>query len=477
MTRLSLFSLISFLLSFGVLTGAYQVYHSKHHSFVKSESQAIQAQIEERFKLYVRSTFALQKVALEFWKQPVITTQEFHALGEAVLSIYPEFTAANFVQPDGKISLVHPHETNTTALGKVTQNLKYLKNSNNFKNGFWMSQPFELFQGGTGFIYYFQLTKDKELVGWYGIVVSQQLFLDHFINKDQFENFHIQITDVETGKDYISTASLPQNFPGEDLRSSSFEILNRQIYLRTWPKDPSILPNPWLIIIFLSFVFTLLATLAWNFFQQKKQSKKQINELNLLLKHIIHDTANSVAAIKGYVELMKEDPKLVPVERLTRNVGFVVEFIEQIKLIRGLAEPDTSWEQSKQPLLPLVIESVELISDSLNEKSLTLNYDPETLAILQTQLNQNLFVHAVLTKVLTTLIKFAKFNTIISLSSVIKNDIIYLKVSISRSDYKTEKSDELSLRIANQVMELQGGSFKIDGPIDLEMGIQLGLPT
>lgn len=457
MKRLSLFSIIVFVLSYGLLTGIHQIYHANHHAFIKSESQAIQNQIEERFKLYVRSTLAIKNIADEFWKRPLITSKEFHALGATVNQIYPEFIGANFVRPDGLITLVHPTAKNSAALGKKSQNIAALRNVGNQNDGVWMSPPLNLFQGEEGFVYYFRLKKENELLGWYGIVLSKILFKNYFITNKQFQNFHINMNDEETGRSYLSTSPIPEELNKSHLLDNSFQVLGRTINLKTWPKNSSVLQTEWIFITLLALLFSFISTIAWNFFFQKKNFRIQINELNELLNNIIQDTSKSVASIKRYVELMREDPKLVPVDKLTRNVSFVVHLVDQIQLVRGLAETDTSWELSNQPLLPLVSESVDFISERLNEKELTLDYDPEILAAVQVNVNQNLFVDSVLSKIFSTVVNIAKQKTIITMQAQNNDEKSSLILMFSSRTNKLEKSEEISLQIAKKVMEIQGG--------------------
>lgn len=339
-----------------------------------------------------------------------------------------------------------------------------------------MSPPFDLYQGEQGFVFYLPLNRNKQFLGWYGIVVSKKRFFDQFLHQGPFRNFHILLSDAETGKEYISTGVPPVETEEFRLREAKFRALGREIRMLTWHKAPQIFSHEWPLLTAITLAIATLMTASWEFFSQRKQSRRQVAELNALLGHIIHDTTNSVTTIKGYVEMMKDDPQLVPLDRVAKHVGFVVDLLDQIKLVRSLSDASISWTQVRQPILPLVIEAGELLDHRLQAKRLSLSYNPDTLGPLQSVLNSNLFIHAVLTNILSAMIELSQVGSQITVGQCTVDGEMRLHFVNPLARGLLEKSAELSLQIAVKVMELQHGHCKVDLSSN-GLSVQITLPA
>lgn len=447
--------LSAFVAAYLPLSFIYDHLHQRREHFIVTEFDSIQAQIELRFRLYNRSAVVLSKLATQFWQQPNVSPEEFATIGETVLSINPEAIGANFIAPDGRITQIYPVEENSRALGKTSQNISALQSARQNNMPIWLSPPFELFQGEPGFVYYFALQRGDKFQGWYGIVISQRRFLEQFLANQQFDNFHVDLRDSSTGKSYIQTAPLPS--ATKYVRTTQFEALGRSITLQSWPKDAFILSTILPLVTSLALVIAVLVTLAAHFYLHRRQIQRHQTQLNALLDHVIQDTAESLRSIKGHVELMKSDPRLVPLDRMNMHLGFVVELVEQIKVMRGLAELEGKRSQGRQQLLPLVLEALEILNDRMRSHHLVVDYNPDELAPLQVNLNERLFVHAVLANLLGIFISLAPDRSTITLSTLQENGNLRLRLGSTDVLKKLERSDELSLNIAHKVMEYHEG--------------------
>lgn len=450
--------LSAFVAAYLPLSFIYDHLHQRREHFIVTEFDSIQAQIELRFRLYNRSAVVLSKLATQFWQQPNVSPEEFATIGETVLSINPEAIGANFIAPDGRITQIYPVEENSRALGKTSQNISALQSARQNNMPIWLSPPFELFQGEPGFVYYFALQRGDKFQGWYGIVISQRRFLEQFLANQQFDNFHVDLRDSSTGKSYIQTAPLPS--ATKYVRTTQFEALGRSITLQSWPKDAFILSTILPLVTSVALVIAVLVTLAAHFYLHRRQIQRHQTQLNALLDHVIQDTAESLRSIKGHVELMKSDPRLVPLDRMNMHLGFVVELVEQIKVMRGLTELQDKWAKQRQHLLPLILETIEILSDRLQNRGLLIDYSPEELAVVQTNLNQRLFVHAAMANTLGVYLRVAPSGSTVGLSVMRTESTTRLRMSCSAEIGKLERSDELSLNIADKVMKLQGGSVE-----------------
>lgn len=163
-------------------------------------------------------------------------------------------------------------------------------------------------------------------------------------------------------------------------------------------------------------IISILSTLAYSWWSKHLESNSSLEELNQLLRLTIHDTSNSLTAIKGYLEIMKDDPDMVPVEKLSKHVSFIIDLLDQIKVMKQLTSTKQEWKLSETSLLQIVLEVSDILSDRLKAKKLSLTYNPEQLVNVKLQVNKSLFAHSVIGNLLNNAIKFSPDSTNISIT-------------------------------------------------------------
>lgn len=474
MNRSLLFFLIIAPLSCGLFILGNTHLESKRNEVLLTQAKVIQNDVHERLRLYLSGTMGARVVASAFWEQDIVEQDEYEKLAGKLIEEFPEIYGVNEVNASGKIIRVFPFETNRPALGQISQNITFLKDSFAKGEKFWFSPPFPLFQGGRGFVCYLPLMKGKIHLGWLGIVISTDKFFDYFTNNEFGKNFYVEVTDIKTGQHYLNDQLPAEEKPRELLFQNTLTEFGRAILVTVWPKE-TIVPSafPWAIPTALALFLSLIATQAFNWWTQREDARRSLSSLNNLLRLTIHDTAASLTTIKGYLEIMKSDVTLVPVERLSRHVGFVVDLLDQIKLVRHLTASNDHWRKERLPLLTLVLEMSEIMSERLRNKDILLRYDPEELAAAQMTLNRGLFCHSVLGNILSNAIMFSPNGSTIILSHRINAEMHEIDVcdrgpGVPELTLKQLKDRKLSdtgssfgLLIAQQVAEIHGGDLQI----------------
>jgi|GEM_PF-2686253 len=474
MNRSILFFLIIAPLSCGLFVLGNSHLESKRNKLLLMQAKVIQHDVDERLRLYLSGTMGARVVASAFWEQRAVEQHEYEKLAAKLIEEFPEIYGVNELDAAGKIIRVYPLESNRPALGLISQNASYLKDSHAKSEKFWFSPPFPLYQGGRGFVCYLPLMRGGQHLGWLGVVISTDKFFDTFTNNEFGKNFHIEVTDIKTGENYIADRPMPTGDRQELLFQSSLNQFGREVLVSVWPKE-SIEPSsfPWAVPVGVAIFLSLIATQAFRWWTQREDARRSLSSLNNLLRLTVHDTASSLTIIKGYLEIMKTDVTLVPVERLSRHIGFVVDLLDQIKLVRYMSASHDHWIKERLPLLNLVLEVSEVMSERLRNKDILLRYDPEELAAAQMTLNRGLFCQSVLGNILSNAIMFSPNGSTIILNHRINGDMHEIDVvdrgpgvpELTLKQLKERKVSDtgssFGLMIAQQVAELHGGDLQI----------------
>ncbi|MBY0517475.1 MAG: hypothetical protein K2P81_11225 [Bacteriovoracaceae bacterium] len=483
MNRSVVFFCITLVLSSLTLSRFYDWRESKHNELLQRQSEVIKSDVEERLRHYLSGTRGARLVAATFWQQDKVEDREYEAMAKELISNFPEIYGVNELNPEGKIIRVYPRPTNDGALGKTSQNIKFLKESLARKEKYWFSPPFDLFQTNQrGFVCYISLWKKEEFRGWIAIVLTTHQFFNFFTNNQFGENFNIDITDDETNLSYIS--SLPSSASSEETTQvSHVQEFGRNLTIKIWPKlDSRPLLSHQLTPFAFALLFSLISTLAFYSWTQRSIALKRLESTNQLLRLTVHDTASSLTTIQGYLMIMKDDPSIVPIDRLSRHVGFVVELLEQMKLVQKLTSSKSTWRLEETPLLPLVIEVSEILTERLKAKNILLNYKPEDLAKVSIRINKGLFSLSVLSNLIINAIKFSPEGGIVDVAyeedeywhiikisdqgkgfpKNIKGILAKKETPQSTLGTKGEKGSGFDLLIALEVMDLHYGKLVIN---------------
>ncbi len=444
MKKTSIFFLLSLCFTTIFLMGAYQIREKNRNDLLSSQAQIIGANIEEQFSNYFEQ-IALSAIQLSNIRNiKNISKEEVFRFYDEVLKSHPSVLGINKINPQGVIDEVYPYDANKGALGKTTQTLNELKNSDSEEN-VWVSNPFKLYQGMMGFGFYVRTSKLQN--EWLAVVITSDSFFKQFIPNELGENFHIIFQESDSNQEYLRSAEISPSVPSVTVQVHKFPFYNRHFTITIWPRRSNFETTlPWLMPVLLSFIISILATLAFIWWNKNNESKSRLEELNQLLRLTIHDTSNSLTAIKGYLEMMKDDPELVPIERLSRHVSFIIDLLDQIKVMKQLSSTDQDWKLSENSLLNIILEVSDILSDRMKEKKISLNYNPEHLVSVKLMVNNSLFSHSVIGNLLTNAIKFSHQSSSISIDYHQEENFHVIEISDQGDGMSQEKILKLNKR-------------------------------
>lgn len=383
----------------------------KHYYY---ETKILHNSMAERFNLLMESHRAIGIVSSEYLASGKMLSKEYNELTSIILQSYDEIIGLNVLNREGVIVQVSPESLNKQALGKTTQNIKDLLESSLRREQFWLSPPFELYQGGQGFAFYMPFYKHGKLLGWIAPVISQKTFFKKFIKSEFLQNYHFVILDEETGLSYFATANLP--IKPFELFEHTIEIWGRKIKFISWPKYPQLLGhNELLANIFIALMVAALATFSFWLFDNKTRARKRLDALSALLRITVQDTNNSLLSIHNQLNQMKLGSSEAQLERVTKHVTYISTLLRQIEVLQKLSGENSSVELEKTPILPMVLEITELLNENLTEKKLVFDFDPQELARVEVMADKWLVCHSVFAHFLRQAIKL----------SPLKGDILF----------------------------------------------------
>lgn len=475
MKKIVVFFILSFSLTLLIMLSMHKVRESNRKNLLSTQAQVIGKNIEEKFIDYFNhiaySAIQIAKVKRHLASNKV----ELHMLYDDFLKQNPSVLGVNSINEKGIINEVYPYDPNKNALNRKTQAHGELKKLTKDQK-LWLSVPFNLFQGMTGFAFYIRTHIENS--AWTTVVITSESFFKEFIYDELKDNFHIQFRESVSKSDYLRTADISPLVPRSTIQERSFQFYNRDFDVVIWPKKSNFTTTyPWLWPTFLSLVLALISSLAYWWWSQNTESKTRLEELNHLLRLTIHDTSNSLTAIKGYLEMMKDDPEIVPVERLSKHVSFIIDLLDQIKVMKQLSTNNQEWKKTENSLLQIILEVSDILSDRLKVKKLSLNYNPELLVDVKLDVNKGLFSHSVIGNLLSNAIKFSYDNNTISIDyhqedkyhvieisdqgeGMSQSDLQKIRkgsIPNSKSGTRGEAGTGFGLMIVQQVMTLHGG--------------------
>ncbi len=454
-----------------VLAGQYWL-DARRYKFLSAETSVLHSSIFERFEAQLGHYVSIVQLVSTIWSSG--QSQHFAETAEQIIAETPEVQGLSELSLDGVITQAWPYLSNRGAVGRVTQNLASLNEARASKKNLWFSNPFKLYQTEEMGFGVYHLIKDAkgQPRGWIALVVSSDALFRELKKTDSGKSYDLRAIESRTGLSYISDkAELPSKIEPGLVKTNRIEIHGREIEIQLWLTDelmvPVYLKAPPLLI---GLGFWLLLTYVYYLLEGRKMASAQLEDLNQLLRLAIHDTSTSLTTIKGYLEFMKDDPALVPVDRLSRHVGFVVDLLDQIKLVRQYSAKD-SWKRERLSLLNFVLEVSDILSERLRGKDIFLKYDPEELSRAQLYLNRGLFGHSVLGNLLGQAITYSPPGSTLQIRYRKENATHVIDIQdqakgpagsgrIGKSQQTGKGLESFSVQIVEQVMQLHDGKLE-----------------
>ncbi len=193
----AILSLFLFLLSVSILH--YIIY--LHRQNLISQNNIIEIECLKNFSLYFNEKIYLleslgRKIRDDF-KENKFTKKSFIKLASDFYSYENGIRAINWIDPDGKITIVFPYEPNKGALNRSLLHHKYARDT--FLDAKYSLKPsvtdvIPLFQGSCGIAFYYPIVINGKLKGFLNLVLSLGKFIEK-ITENYDSNFVLILKD------------------------------------------------------------------------------------------------------------------------------------------------------------------------------------------------------------------------------------------------------------------------------------------
>ena len=422
-------------------------------------AKTLQKEISHQFELMLDVSLVIGNMASVYIHQQ---DQNVH-YGELVQKVLQEkdyIQGLNQLNYQGRIIHTYPQENNRDALGKVTQNYPELVESYQRGEKFWFSPPFELYQGGTGFVFYIPIKSKGKLLGWIAPVISSQIFFNHFRSMDFFSKYDLTIKDEETANFYFETGLPPKEQATKEIKNNMW---GRNITFQSWPKasNPQFeLPFIWRFLICLAV--SLFCGLMMKIYLQKKKAYQRLENIRDVLKLTSNEVLSKLMDIQNnYLSLGADG--FLSTNVVEKDIQSVTNLIEQIELLQNIASSEQIEEETFE-ILPLIKEHLELLQEVVPRKNLKLKLDAESFLGIKVTGNKWLVSNTVLKNALSYSALISQPDGRIEVSHTVSprecSTIFHIEKVIEREISQTFKI-ERRLLVARNVMELLDGHITI----------------
>ncbi len=395
--KLLLTFFISFFVTYSLINLAVKQIEQREQQVHVEAAKILQQEITEQFQLVLDVTRVIGEMSSIYIFNNNKLDDTYGELLKKVLDERKYILGLNQLDTNGKIVTISPKQSNQAALGKISQNTAELLKSKERGDKFWFSPPFQLFQGGSGFVFYLPIESKNKFLGWMAPVISSQLFFEHFRTSDFFSNYDLTIKDEATGNTYFSTGVAPKN---EFVREAKSRMWNRSILFQTWPKQTN--PQfslPFWLRFFICLLVSLFCGLMMKVHLQRNKAYMRLKDISGLLKLTSNEVLSNLMDIQK--EYLANGANGLQDDDVARNdIQSATNLFEQIELLQNIAGSEHLDEETFE-ILPLIKEHLELISEVVSKKNLKLKLDADSFKEIKVTGNKWLISNTVLKNALS----------------------------------------------------------------------------
>lgn len=446
---ISTFFFVYFLLHFFVKN-----INATYKEETRNQTEIILSNVSSRLKNFMDLPLMLGKMGSEHFQNNDMTQENLDDLCEGILKTNRGILGLNLIDKNGKIIAVYPISKNYKALGKKSQHIANLKESDEKKELFWFSQPFELYQRGDGFGLYVPIKKEQQLRGWFTVIMNTQNFIAEFNIDKLMKHYEINIIDTKSNLPLLQTsASISRS---KNLRMFNEIVHGRNLNYVIWPKKKFKAPLQQTGIILISLVLALAALLISSLIRFKKETLYKFNEMKVILK-LTHREA-----MEKLIDLQSEFYKL----GATENIRYIHQMIEQLDIFQNSIYSQVNMSDENEEIIETLRVELKEHSHFIKKKSLKLN-----LEILKGQkvffrTNKWLFRNSVVSNIITHTVLLAVPGTSLSVSVNTVTDKCVLIFRVQQTliyGFDGEVQDfNKHLEVARKVMHFYGGEITSD---------------
>lgn len=452
--------------------------HAKQEELLNSEASVIHEEVLDRFEMFIDSLISKGIVTSEYFSQGSLYTKNYEQLAGNILEHYDEIQGINIVDHEGNIVRVYPYQDNKESLSKRSQNFKFMKQSFDAGEEYWISSPFTLYQGPQGFVVYIPIKKDDKLMGWIAPVISNERFFKKFMTANFLRSYELVIQDAKTGLSYFSTGD-PRTVKGA-VKRQSVKIRGRELLFQSWAKKPYTDAYLWPLSLFMALIISFLATYLFGLLEQKFHSNMQSDEVDQLLRISIQDASNGMILVQNQLELMKLGAGHISPERISLHAAYITNLLEQIKILQRISNQDESAKLNKMALLPILTEVTDQLHDAFENKKIVIDLNQSEFEHIYLYAHQALFKTSVLTNLFSHIIYHAGKGTTLQIKNTERKFHREIALIVTdpgaASDFKEKMRSERSLIGIKRVVELHQGKFSLDSTSNGGLIFNLVLP-
>lgn len=395
--KLLLTFFISFFVTYALLNLTIKQIKQREQQVHIEAAKILQQEITEQFQLVLDVTRIIGEMSSIYVFNNNKQDDSYGELLTKILNERKYILGLNQLDHNGKIITISPKESNQAALGKTSQNLSELIKSKERGDKFWFSPPFQLYQGGSGFVFYIPIKDKNKFLGWMAPVISSQRFFEHFRTSDFFNKYDLIIKDKATDNIYFSTGVAPKN---EVIKEAQSRMWNRNIIFQTWPKQTN--PQfalPFWLRFFICLLVSLFCGLMMKVRLQRNKAYMRLQDISGLLKLTSNEVLSNLMDIqKEY--LANGSNGLEDNDSTRSDIQSATNLFEQIELLQNIAGSEHLDEETFE-ILPLIKEHLELISEVVSKKNLKLKLDAESFNEIKLTGNKWLISNTVLKNALS----------------------------------------------------------------------------
>lgn len=437
----------------------------------------IQENVKERFNAFLKLPLSIGMLGADIFSTGDLLKKPYGPGLDNILQTNQEILGLSILDHEGRIIRVNPVDSNPSAMGKITQNIKALQASFAKGEPYWLSPPFQLFQGPRGFTLNLPIIENKVLKGWFAIVISTELFSQKFELSEYSHIYHLMIKDVSTGQSYFSTTDTA--YPEAVMHEMPVTLQGRKLVFLSWRKEgEAIYHCPWWVSFILALIVTAVLKLISHLFEQKRRAHNQLNDINALL-HL-----TSAEALSKLVEMhhkfnafeLTSNQK----ENFSEAVTYLKHLIEQIDLLQTMSLSDEELHQEFHGFFPLLMGQIKNFKEVIQNKHLKITYEQENLDKVLLSTDGWPLQNSVLSSILSHSIVYAKDGSQISIENKSTEDTHYItfhthKINREGPDGEATHLDR-RLEVARRILQIYRGQLFIQNDLSEGMLIRIMLP-
>lgn len=436
-------------------------YRDKRHTAILLENTS------DRFEEFLQIPLSISIIGSDYLSDKNFSQTDYEFLFKQILKENKDIIGINLIDLTGKIIKVIPEESNKHTLGKITQNIKALRKSWQKGERYWLSSPFDLFQGEKGFVIYVPVKYRDELKGWIASVMSTKRFSKKFHSRQFFKDYDLIVKDQETENAYFDSGISPED--KTKIYESFIDLHGRHLIFESWRKeDASPFPFNWIWSLGIAFILSLAATYTMKLFLQRKKASSQLEDISTLLGLTAKEAINNLIAQQTGHAPQGED-----------YISFLTNLVEQIDLLQTMAETKSGPLVETFPFLPVLKKQIENLDPVIERKNLHLIMNEDVLSKVNIHTNLCLFQNSVLSNILAHCFVFSAPGSNIRIETAPDEGKNYI---IFHAEKLVENIDspivfDRRMDVAKKVLQIYEGELYMQRDLAQGMIIRMILPN